>query len=456
MQNLPVFPILLLILPVGLVSCAHVNEPLNHWTPSSGYRDQVLTNVRASDRTQLALSFSGGGTRAAAMAYGVLEELAQTQVTIDGVTHRLLDEVDAVSGVSGGSFTASYFALYGDRIFEDYEQRFLKRNVQRALIFRMFWPWNFLRLLSPYFSRSDLAIEYYHDEIFDGATFETLQARDGPKLRINATDLSTGVPFRFNQDQFDFICSDLSSFPVARAVGASAAVPFLFPPVTLRNYAGECGFGQPAWLKKSLNRAQGGSARRSRYARVLNSYLDSALRPYIHLIDGGVSDNLAIRNPIATAASDLKSLDEHPQARTIQRFIGIIVNAQTETKLTWSLIDRDPSVGAILAFMTNSQIDVLSDETIELLHTLVALWREQASAAGLPTKFYLVEVDLQSVEDEAEREYLNHIPTTLSLPEEAVDRLRQAARRLLRTNPDFQRLLKDLAGEQIVAPHADE
>ncbi len=445
LRNYAIFPILALSLLLGLVSCGHVNEPLKNWKPSSGYRDPIFTNVRASDRTQLALTFSGGGTRAAALAYGVLEELAETQVTIDGVSHRLLDEVDAVSGVSGGSFTASYYALYGDRIFEDYEQRFLKRNVQGALIFRMFWPWNWLRLLSPFFSRSDIAIEYYDDEIFDGATFGVLEAGDRPLLRINATDLSTGIPFRFNQDQFDFICSDLSSFPVARAVGASAAVPFLFPPVTLRNYAGQCGFAQPAWLKQSLKKSQGGSVRRSRYARVLNSYLDSEVRPYIHLVDGGVSDNLAIRNPIATAASDLKSWDEHETARNIQRFIGIIVNAQTESKLTWSLIDRDPSVGAILASMTNAQIDVLSDETIELLRTLVALWQQQASSAGLATKFYLVEVSLESTEDEAEREYLNSLPTTLSLPEEAVDRLRLAARNLLRTNPEFRRLLQDLS-----------
>ena len=47
---------------------------------------------------------------------------------------RLLDEVDTISGVSGGSFPAAYFGLYGDRIFEDFEERFLYRNVQGALL----------------------------------------------------------------------------------------------------------------------------------------------------------------------------------------------------------------------------------------------------------------------------------------------------------------------------------
>jgi NTE family protein len=61
----------------------------------------------------LILAFSGGGTRAAAFAYGVLEELAATPVVLGGRPRRLLDEVDLISAVSGGSFTAAYYGLYG-------------------------------------------------------------------------------------------------------------------------------------------------------------------------------------------------------------------------------------------------------------------------------------------------------------------------------------------------------
>ena len=84
-------------------------------------------------KLQLYLMFSGGGTRASALSYGVLKELAATTVTIDGEQIRLLDEVDLISSVSGGSFTAAYYGLYGEKIFDDFEESFLKRNVDRDL-----------------------------------------------------------------------------------------------------------------------------------------------------------------------------------------------------------------------------------------------------------------------------------------------------------------------------------
>ena len=86
-----------------------------------------------SENLLLYLTFSGGGTRAAALSYGVLEELRKTEVVIDGKKRRLLDEIDGISSVSGGSFTAGYYGLFGDRIFEDFESKFLKKNIQGAL-----------------------------------------------------------------------------------------------------------------------------------------------------------------------------------------------------------------------------------------------------------------------------------------------------------------------------------
>jgi NTE family protein len=437
------------LLVVGSVSCASVkeNEPLKKWDPNTGYRftSQSVSKV-GSDHTIFSVAFSGGGARAAAFGYGVLEELADTEVTVEGQSHRLLDEVDGVNGVSGGSFTAAYFALHGDRIFQDFESRFLKYNIERDLILRLINPWYWGKLLSPNYSRTDLAVEYYDEHIFDGATFGTLEAGNGPLLRINATDLSTGNPFRFEQTQFDFICSDLSSFPIARAVGASAALPIVFPPITLQNYAGTCEFEMPVWLEKTLKEARQTSIRQWRYARVLESYLDQENRPYIHLIDGGISDNLAVRNPMRLAMG-LHAWHTQVEAQDseLQRFIGIVVNSQTESKLTWRFVDQDPSVSALLASMTNAQIDVLSAETISYLKTLWALFQEQASAAGLPTKFYLIEVSFQAAEEKAERQYLNSLPTSLSLPEEDVDHLRQSARQILRNDPEFQRLLRDLS-----------
>ncbi len=441
-----ILPVLWVSLALLQTSCAHVNERLEHWDPNHGYRDSLQPHFGPSDPTLFGLFFSGGGTRAAAFSYGVLEELATTHLTDHGETLRLLDEVDFVNGVSGGSFTAAYYVLFGDRTFADYEQRFLKRHVQGQLIFRLLWPWNWIRLLSPYYDRIDLAADFYNDHVFDGATFGDLTLRKGPTLGINATDLSTGSPFRFSQEQFDFLCSDLSSFPVAWAVGASSAVPLLFTPFLLHNYSGTCGFEKPLWLQKALEQSRTSSPRRWRSARVMDSYLDKELRPYVHLIDGGISDNLALRDPIKQVSDvSIRALKPGEEHKDLRRIVAIVVNAQTESELTWSRIDRRPAVGSVLASMTNAQIDVLSVDTMELLYKIASLWEKRASAAGFPARVYVIEISFESLEDEEKRDYLNRLPTSLHLPDEDVDLLRKTARELLRTNPAYQRLLQDLS-----------
>src|SRR6266550_8876839 len=122
--------------------CAHYpeNARIEHYDPQSGYRFRNLSHPGNSDSLQVFLAFSGGGTRAAALSYGVLEELARTQIVWEGQHRRLLDEVDYISAVSGGSFTAAYYALYGDRIFDDFENKFLNQNVQGQLMGRMGSP----------------------------------------------------------------------------------------------------------------------------------------------------------------------------------------------------------------------------------------------------------------------------------------------------------------------------
>ena len=76
------------------------------------------------DDMRIYLSFSGGGTRAAAFSYGVMKELRDTLVSIDNKERTLLSEVDIISSVSGGSFTSAYYGLYGDDIFTNYEDAF--------------------------------------------------------------------------------------------------------------------------------------------------------------------------------------------------------------------------------------------------------------------------------------------------------------------------------------------
>ena len=201
--------------------------------------------------TSIILAFSGGGTRAAAFSYGVLEFLRRTEVVgPNGNKHRLLDHVDIITGVSGGSFTALAYGLYGDRLFAEYEQRFLKRDVQGEIIARTFNPTNWGNLWSTNWGRSELAAQLYDEILFNGATFGDLDRGTGPMILASATDISTGARFVFNQSIFDVICSDLDALPLSRAAAASSAVPVVLSPITINNYGGNCNTVTPAWVKR--------------------------------------------------------------------------------------------------------------------------------------------------------------------------------------------------------------
>src|SRR5438093_5917871 len=168
-----------ILLALLLAGCAHypVNAPLTHAAPETGYRFANLSHTNNSESLFVVLAFSGGGTRAAALSYGVLEELAKTEIVWEGNRRRLLDEVDLISSVSGGSFTAAYYALYGDRIFGDFETGFLKRNIQGRLLALYCSPVNWVRLASRKFSRIDMVAEYYDRHLFGGHTFGDLVAQ---------------------------------------------------------------------------------------------------------------------------------------------------------------------------------------------------------------------------------------------------------------------------------------
>ncbi|MGL4564137.1 MAG: patatin-like phospholipase family protein, partial [Halioglobus sp.] len=196
------------------------NKAITQVDEGEGYRMAAARERVLQEQNIVLLAFSGGGTRAAALSYGVMQELRDTLIDIDGKPVRVLDEVDAISSVSGGSFTAAYYGLYRDRLFEDYEDEFLRQGVQEALIKQLFNPMHWVRSGVDGFNRTEMAIDYYDRIMFHGATFNDMAKNGAPFIAINATDLGNGLRFTFTQGSFDLICSDLGSYPVARAVTA--------------------------------------------------------------------------------------------------------------------------------------------------------------------------------------------------------------------------------------------
>jgi NTE family protein len=149
---------------------------------------------RRDKENLVVLAFSGGGTRAAAFSYGVLEFLRDTEIVgPKGNKGPLARQVDVITGVSGGSFTALAYGLYGDKLFVDYEQRFLKRDVQGEIISRTFSPANWGKLSGTAWGRSELASELYDEILFNNATFGDLNRGEA---RLSSLPPPTSRPAR--------------------------------------------------------------------------------------------------------------------------------------------------------------------------------------------------------------------------------------------------------------------
>ena len=461
----------LLLLVASCASYAPGNPPLKQHAPDQGYRFERLAHEGNSDELFVIVTFSGGGTRAAALAYGVLEALRDTAIEWQGKRVSLLDEVDVISSISGGSFPAAYYALRGKQMFDEFPQKFLYRPVQTDLLKVALWPASWPRLAAPSYGRSDLAAEFYHREVFAGATYADVIARQRrPFVILNATDMTTGAQFPFIQDQFDLLCSDLAGVPLARAAAASSAFPGGLTALTFRNYAGTCGYRQPAWVPLAVeDHASRVNPRRTARAQIrLSLAAAGPARPYIHLTDGGVADNIGLRGPLEAIASTNHpwSVLQRMNQKKIDKLVVIVVNAATNPATGR---DRSASVPGLIDTLSTAAtvpLDNYSFDTVELLSKTVNEFNTDARlledcnrlsarkgeqcALNLPgphkVDLYPIQVAFEYLASSEERTWFKNLPTSFELPRETIDRLRAVGRRLLGEDPQFQNLLKALNG----------
>jgi len=215
-----------------------------------------MADVAAGDRNGdgyfVGLAISGGGSRSANFAAACMFQLQRIG---------LLQRVDYVSSVSGGSLTAAYYCAADDDAWNPAEvQKRLTHHFATDLIVQTLLPWNVVGMLVTHLDRSDLLANTFRDHLFtrDGKHLTYADLRpDRPRLLVNATDLQSGRRFVFTNESFDQLNSDLSAYPLAYAVAASGSVPVLLHQVTLRDFS-------------------------------------TTFKQYRHLIDGGVTDNLGV------------------------------------------------------------------------------------------------------------------------------------------------------------------
>lgn len=462
-----------------------VNPPLQQVDEDTGYRLSNMTlGERNSDELFVVLGLSGGGTRAAALDYGVIKYLDRVRFGADN--RSLLDEVDLISSSSGASIPAAYFGLFGQEVFLDkFADDVLYQHFQTAIKRKLLNPLEWPRLASGKFSRGDLAAEYFNQHVFDGRTFADMQ-RQRPYIMLNATDMGIGSQFSFVQGYFDLICSDLSKVTVARAVTASLAFTPGFTPITLKNYSdGSCGYKTPAWVQDALN--AGAEADPLVYAAAMNvlSYAAIDKRPYIHLLDSGISDNMGIRTPQLV----FKVSNQFDQLANgeIKKLVIIMVDAKPKTWFKGDLKARPPGAVTSVKASASRPLANYSYETVNLLKRdvrdgrdaleeqqlirntchdhaaslceqvdLGAACYDKVSASCLdrfgvsgdepPSEFsiHLVHVSFELIDNQSRRERFQSIPTSLQLPREDIDQLIEVAPELLNEDPEFGALVRDL------------
>ena len=453
---------ILLVATALLTACSSlkpwVNQPLSLAERAAESRNAQVQQTAARDPSLLvAVTLSGGGARAAAFGFGVLTAMQQARYQWKGRDTNLLNATDVISGVSGGSIMAAYFAAYGIEGLPRFEEEFLRQNFQNSLIRQALHPGNLVDLSSPWIGRSHLLARRL-DDLFNGMTFGDVERRPRhPQLYITATDMSLGSGFEFTRDQFALICSDLASVPLSFAVASSSAVPLLLSPMTLHNYADRCkGDLVNADAAMSAQLSSNTPGYRARLYRAHErTYLDVERRPYIHLVDGGLADNLGVQRlldrilggGITGAFSEVKMVPG-----SIEKLILITVNSERDPSQNIDQSNTVPGMGQVvdsLLFGTGARA---TQETQEYMQDTVDQWRRalQTRAPGLAESFapgakiHVVQVNLRDAPDEAARRRLLLVPTAFTVASDEVTALIEAGKSVLNNAEPFRDLMKSL------------
>ena len=448
--------------------CAHyvVNAPQTSWSATGGHRFPPYVEARPdpADELFVCLSFSGGGTRAAAFAHGALMYLGTANI---GRGRTLLDEVDCIAGISGGAFAAAYYGLFGRAGLETFPKDFLERNIERELALKALNPVNLVRLASPRFSRSDLAAELYDQTVFQRKTFASFPVR--PFVILHATSMANSAPFEFTQDEFDLLGSDLSAFPVARAVAASSAFPILLSPISLRSY--------PARPELDLADIEDGAQSaednpgRARWSQQRLQLMAAApkedeepTRKWVHLLDGGLADNIGLRSIIRAYERGFLNDRINATGPGINRLVFIAINARTDPPETLSRQEASPGLWSVFMKTTTVSMETVTVDSLDLAierqrgrrqaQTDVDVCNSRLAACGgapLPAlardiRTCFVHITFEDLPP-GERDELLSFPTSFALSADQLAKLRKAAATLLERSEPFQQLLRVLREE---------
>jgi NTE family protein len=444
----------------GCTSTIH-NDPVNQ--PLTANPRQIEAELGTDVQTNyddmvVALAFSGGGMRATAFSYGVLEGFDETRLRTRNGPISLLDRLDFLSGVSGGSVLAAYYGLHGRATLDDFKQRFLLANAEEGLQTALSLG-NIARGLNGGVNDTTQFPVWLDAHLFNHATFNDLLRRPRPRVWINASDIYSRTAFIFAPVTFSALCSDLTSYPVSLAVAASAAVPVVFAPVVIQNYTGGCPVALPSWVER-VRADPNASPLIKTYADALARYSSGEVK-YVKLLDGGLVDNYGLAGfTVARLASETPEGPLAPQeAVRLRRFLFLVVDSGRAPSGQWAQTVPGPSgidlvlaasdtatqsgaIGSYAAFQ-----DTMDDWEDSLIQWRCHLSADERKRYGAPAnwncrdlKFFLGRISFDELGPQRAAA-LNGVETRLRLPADQVDMIIAAGRDALNSNTTFRSFL---------------
>jgi NTE family protein len=406
---------------------------------------QFADPARAQDLLVIA-SFSGGGSRAASFAHATISELDRLTFPWAGQETSLAQQIDMVAGVSGGSVAASHLALHGvnDHLAR-FAADFLKVDFESRLIGAALNPANAYRMTSPWMGRGNLLADEFDALLFGGTTFGRLGELPGrPYLIVGATDLSNGAEFDFASDQLLLLCSSIDRVPIAFAVASSSSVPLVFSPLSLTNHNREC----PASGEKQPNPAPASSTARAKLVQSEFDSFDDESKRFVHLVDGGLSDNLGLRriSDYVVQAGGVRPvlalLRGDAKESLPRRIVFVSVNSERRAPLPLDQMAEVPNALDVLGAMIYGGLGRYSRETSLIFAAAVEEWRHELQSVAVDADIFSIEINLSDVGDRELREKVLAIPTSFRISDENRALLQKAARMNLAQNPELRRFLE--------------
>jgi NTE family protein len=449
-----------------IAGCAQVgnNNPINlPLTDAKAAEAQPGRDVETYfDDMVVALSFSGGGTRAAAFSYGVLQGFDETRVQTAASTISLLDHIDFVSGVSGGSVLAANYGLKKRAAMADFKEKFLLQNAQANLQMDLNF-FNISKGLNGGVNDPTAFPKWLDANLYGGATFKSLLFERRPTVWINASDIYSRTPFVFDSGTFSALCSNLADYPISQAVAASAAVPVIFAPVVIQNFPGGCPTPLPDWVERVRSDPDAAPLIKT-YADALERYHSGDVK-YVKLLDGGIVDNygLAAITVRRLASNTPYGPLEPEEAVKLRRFLFLVVDSGRAPSGAWAQTIPGPSgvdlitaasdtatqsgaVGTYSAF-SNAMDDWQDDLVKWRCHLTEAQRRQYGATPGWnckDVKFFVGRIAFDQLGPERAAA-LNNVQTALKLPPDQVEELISAGRDALKVNPTFRDFLGSLS-----------